>query len=182
MLTEQERTSWRSLYRAHFCYVYRLAVALGVERAEVEDIAQRVFLVVHDKLPGAGVIGNPTAWLRAITVRVVSDHRRWRVVRRVKSWLVQSTTEAGQATPRGPEESTAAAQTGSRVHAVLSQMTPKLRDVLVLLEVEECSLEEAATMLGVPQNTVRSRKRLARAQFLRIWGEPRETAEQGSHV
>jgi DNA-directed RNA polymerase specialized sigma24 family protein len=48
-------------------------------------------------------------------------------------------------------------------------MSPKLREVLVLSELEELDLTEVAMILDIPKNTVRSRRKLARDQFARLW-------------
>lgn len=162
--------TWRSLYQQHFDDVYRLARSLGVCSADVEDIAQRVFIVVHDKLkkePGL-VIEHPRAWLRAITVRVTADYRRWHLVRRMKRWLVRASSQEAAAGP-DPEAAVASGEAQRLVREVLDRMSPKLREVLVLLEVEGLSPGEVAELLGIPANTVRSRKRLAREQFLELW-------------
>ncbi|MCC6747879.1 MAG: RNA polymerase sigma factor [Deltaproteobacteria bacterium] len=166
-----DHRTWRELYDAHFAYVYRLSYSLGVNAADAEDLAQRVFLVVHDKLrkDPEQVVTHPKAWLRAITVRVVADHRRWKVVRRVKQWLVPAAAQATSENPSTPEERSSAAQAQKQVQAVLARMSPKLREVLVLLEIEELELSEVAELLGIPVNTVRSRKRLAREQFHALW-------------
>ena len=104
-----EATTWRTLYDRHFRDVYRLVYSMGVDHADVEDVTQRVFVVVHSKL-GRAPIRNPKAWLRAITIRVVSDYRRWHKVRRVKKWLLRATVDATTAAPGTPEDGAATAQ------------------------------------------------------------------------
>jgi len=151
---------WRLLYHEHFEAVYRLARRLGVDAAEAEDIAQRVFLRAHDLLAGSDEILHPRAWLRAITVRVVSEHHRFWLLRRVKAWLVESTTKAERPDPRTPHEEADAAQQRQRVAAILTCMSPKLREVLVLAELEECTPSEVAAVLDIPVNTVRSRRQM----------------------
>ncbi len=56
-----------------------------------------------------------------------------------------------------------------RIGEVLRTLSPKLRSVLVLADIEECSLAEVAEAVGAPINTVRSRRRLAREAFQREW-------------
>ena len=114
-------------------------------------------------------IQYPKAWLRGIAVRVVSDHRKWRNVRKVKQWLLESTSNAQRSAPLTPEESTSSAQIQTKVTSVLGKLSPKLRDVLVLCDIEGCSVSEAAQSLEVPVNTVRSRRRLARESFQSLW-------------
>lgn len=163
---------WRTLYDESFDSIYRLVFSLGVSPEEIEDVVQRAFLIAYRRLQELSESGvnHPRAWLRGIAVRVVSEHRRWRRVRRVKSWLLRATIDAStQERSITPEDDARAAQARQLVHRVLARMSPKLRDVLVLLELEECPAQEVATILKIPANTVRSRKRLARQEFERLW-------------
>jgi RNA polymerase sigma-70 factor (ECF subfamily) len=93
-------------------------------------------------------------------------------VRRLKSWLVQATFgEDANPPPMTPEGGVASQEEQGRVRSILAEMSPKLREVLVLTEMEECQPAEVAEVLGIPVNTVRSRKRLAKEEFQRLWGE-----------
>ncbi|HEY3499072.1 MAG TPA: sigma factor-like helix-turn-helix DNA-binding protein, partial [Polyangiaceae bacterium] len=49
------------------------------------------------------------------------------------------------------------------------RMSAKLRDALVLVELEEQTPREAAAILGIPLNTLRSRLLLARRQFEQLF-------------
>jgi RNA polymerase sigma-70 factor (ECF subfamily) len=159
---------WGTLYERHFDDVYRLVRRGGVAVAEADDVTQRVFLRVHALLEHTHEVVYPLAWLRAITLRVVSEHHRFWRLRQLKRWLVERAV-AGSPRDATPDESLSASQDQQRVAAVLAQMSPKLRDVLVLCDLEEIDASEAATILGIPKNTVRSRRLLARDQFARMW-------------
>jgi len=161
---------WAALYERHFDDVYRLIRRGGVIDADADDVAQRVFLRVHDLL-ASGVVSevvNPLGWLRAITIRVVSEHHRFWRIRRVKHWVLELTASL---IPRSetPEQNLAVTRDQARVAQILAQMSPKLRDVLVLSELEDLELNEVAMILDIPKNTVRSRRKLARDQFARLW-------------
>jgi RNA polymerase sigma-70 factor (ECF subfamily) len=158
---------WADLYEAHFDAVFRLVRRLGVLPGEAEDVTQRVFLRARDLLERSDEVVHPLAWLRAITVRVVAEHHRFWRLRRVKAWLVGTAFPA--IAPPTPEEDLGASETQREVSAVLARMSHKLRGVLVLLEIEELSVSEAAAVLGLPVNTVKSRRRLARAEFEKLW-------------
>ncbi len=158
---------WAALYDRHFDDVYRLVRRAGVSVADAEDVAQKVFLRVHALLAHTPEVTHPLAWLRAITVRVVSEHHRFWRLRRVKQWVVEGVATLGRAAT--PDEQYATHQAQDQVAAVLRRMSPKLREVLVLAELEDLAPAEVATILGVPVNTVRSRRHLARAQFSALW-------------
>jgi RNA polymerase sigma-70 factor (ECF subfamily) len=160
---------WRALYEAHFDAIYRLTRRLGAQSADAEDLAQRIFLRAHDLLRGSDEILHPLAWLRAIAVRVVAEHHRFWRLRRLKAWLLEATLEAQQRPPPTPADEVDAADRQRHVADVLAAMSPKLREVLVLAELEDCAPSEVAAILDIPVNTVRSRRLLARKDFERRW-------------
>lgn len=166
---EERDRAWRDLFDAHVDRIHRLAFKFGVREAEVEDVTQRIFVIAHERLAEALVVEDVGAWLRGIGVRVIADHHRWWRVRAMKRWLVNDTMTPDAA--RGPEQDASAKQTQARVADVLERMSPKLREALVLLEMEECAPAEVAQITGAPVNTVRSRARLAREQFQKLWQE-----------
>jgi RNA polymerase sigma factor (sigma-70 family) len=98
----------------------------------------------------------------------VSEHHRFWRIRRVKHWVLELSASL---LPRSstPEQSLAATREQARVAQILALMSPKLRDVLVLSDLEELALSDVAMILDVPKNTVRSRRKLAREQFARLW-------------
>lgn len=159
--------AWRRLYDEQFARMYRLVCRFGVAPGDAEDVVQQVFVIAHRRIREIDEVRSVAGWLRGITVRVVSDYHRWWRVRRVKQWIVESTS--GTAAPATPERETEQAQVQARVNATLQRMTPKLRAVLVLCDIEECSVSEAAEALEIPVNTVRSRRRLARESFQGLW-------------
>ncbi len=160
---------FRRLYEAHFDLVFGLICRFGVAPHDAEDLTQQVFFVAHRRLHEVGNVVTPQAWLRAIAVRVVHAHYRWKKVRRVHAWLVERTWAARSTDEQTPERATLADEALEKVQMVLQQMSSKLRDTLVLVELEELDPRDAAETLGIPLNTLRSRRALARAEFRRLW-------------
>ena len=168
-ISRERDQAWRAVYDDHFDWVYRLVYRFGVARDDVEDVVQQVFLVAYRRLLEIERVDNVPGWLRGIVVKVVSSHHRWRKVRQVKKWLVDSTLRAGANRPASPQRHVESAQTQKRVGEVLAGLSPKLRTVLVLADIEECSVGDVARLLNIPVNTVRSRRRLAREAFQKKW-------------
>jgi RNA polymerase sigma-70 factor (ECF subfamily) len=63
----------------------------------------------------------------------------------------------------GPEEDCESRDLARTIETCLQSLTPDFRTVLVLVDVEDYSYEEAAMLLAIPLNTVKSR--LARARM-----------------
>jgi RNA polymerase sigma-70 factor (ECF subfamily) len=99
-------------------------------------------------------------WAWGITVRVVRDHRRAAWWRR---WIPGATPELPA--PTSANDAMEAAQATALVHAILNAISERHREVIVLRDLEERPASEVAALLGVPEGTVRSRTRLARAAF-----------------
>jgi len=174
----ERRRAWTALYEGSFEAVYRLVVNLGVSPDDVEDVVQKVFQVTVRRVDEIQHEDQTQAWLRGIAVREVMHYRRWHAVRRAKRWLLERSVSESARQPATPEEQALANETRRQVRAVLARLRPKLRDVLVLLHETGGSVREVARLLGIPVNTVRSRKRLAREQFIRLWSRREASASR----
>ena len=73
--------------------------------------------------------------------------------------------EKMQQGPLQPEQMLDQKRARELLDEVLGQMTLELRTVFVLYELEELSMTEIAATLRIPQGTVASRLRRARADF-----------------
>ncbi|KYF97045.1 RNA polymerase sigma factor [Sorangium sp. So ce296] len=158
--------SFRALYDAHFNFVWCSLRRLGVREADVLDLAQKVFLTAHLKLPEFEGRSLVTTWLFAICQRVASDYRRSARFRR------EVTTDAAAMDLYGgaSEELAQSAESRQRAQAaeaLLNKLPEPQRLVFVLFELEEMSGQDIADLLGISVGTVRSRLRLAREAFSR---------------
>src|SRR5512140_2597202 len=66
----------KEVYDAHFQFVWRSLRRLGVHEADVGDVTQEVFLIVHRKLAEFEGRSKMTTWLFAICANVARDYRR----------------------------------------------------------------------------------------------------------
>jgi RNA polymerase sigma-70 factor (ECF subfamily) len=157
----------RRLYDSHFPFVWRNLRRLGVPDVLLEDAAQDVFLVVHRRWSSfdAGWSSVQT-WLFGILMRVARNHRR--SLRRRGAWLVASTDDA--LTPMsavasdeaGPADLVARHEAAVLLDRLLEGLDDDKRAVLVLVDVEQLSVAQAAEALGVNLNTAYWRLRAAR--------------------
>jgi RNA polymerase sigma-70 factor (ECF subfamily) len=152
--------TFEALYRAWFRPVVRWLPAMGVGRADVEDLAQEVFITAQrrfDTFDGQ----NTGGWLYAVSLRIVSNHRRLAWVRK----LVVSDSPPERATSETPESALANRQLADVADEILAGMSDKLRRVFVLFEVEGYSGDEIAALEQIPVATVWTRVHNARKQF-----------------
>lgn len=150
-----------AMFDAHYDGVWRTLRRLGVPDAEVDDAAQRVFLVGARRLEHirSGEEGN---YLYGVATRIASEVRRRHPSRReVPDDRVVDVPDDAP----GPEAALAEAQARAALDEVLGGMPEELREVLVLVELEGLAGGEVAELLGIPGGTVASRLRRAREAF-----------------
>ena len=150
------------VYRAHFSFVWRSLLRLGIPRSSVEDVAQDVFLVVRRRLVDYDPARSLPAWLFGIMRRVASEWRRstGRAQRRLD---LLPPPPAAETTDRGAELGEAA----EFVRRFLAELDEEWRMVFVLSELEGLSGTEIADALAMNRNTVYARQRKLRHRFER---------------
>jgi RNA polymerase sigma-70 factor, ECF subfamily len=160
-----------AVYDEWFEFVWRSARRLGVHEASLDDVAQDVFLVVYRRLAEFEGRSSLKTWLFGITLRVVAD---WRRTKRRKGGLAELPPEDVLACAQaGPADEMERAETARLLHSLLAELDDEKREVFVMIELEELTAPEVASVLAVPLNTVYSRLRVAREDFERALGRHR---------
>jgi RNA polymerase sigma-70 factor (ECF subfamily) len=151
-----------AVYEQHFDFVWRTARRLGVRGAQIDDVVQEVFVIVHRSAAGFEGRSKLRTWLFAITRRVARDH--FRSARRKPVELVGS-EDPSDVTGRDPEAQVQALQGHRLLHALLDALDADKREVFVMVELEQMSMPEIAETLEINLNTAYARLRAARAAF-----------------
>ena len=149
----------RTVFDAHGAFVWRSLRRLGVHDANIDDVAQDVFLVVHRRLADYDGRSGMRAWLYGISARKASEHRRRAWVRRERA--VEVPPDEGAPAPQHAELERREAR--AALDAILAGLDDKKREVFVLFELEELPLAEVAAAVGCPLQTAYSRLRAARS-------------------
>jgi RNA polymerase sigma-70 factor (ECF subfamily) len=154
------------LVHEHFDVVWRSLRRLGVPPGSVDDAAQQVFIVAARKLDTIHVAGEKP-YLLGIAVRIASDARRSQARRRE---VPRDEAEEGdRVDPQpSPEDLVDRKRAREILDRVLSAMPMDLRAAFTMFEIEEMSVPEVASALGIPVGTAASRLRRARQQFHEI--------------
>jgi RNA polymerase sigma-70 factor (ECF subfamily) len=173
--------NFEALVREHQGMVFRTITRMTGSGAQVEDLAQEVFLRLYRALPHFRGDATISTYLYRIVVNVAQDE--WKRRRKERehianepvfedesetgSWMENFAGDdlAGEHA-RTPEQLLSDAQMVGAVDAALLKLPEVERSVLVLYHQEECSYEGISMALGLPINTVRThlhrgRKRLA---------------------
>ena len=140
---------------------YFLEKMLGEGHA-AEDLFQDVWL---DVFRGIAKLTNPQAfpaWLyRIARNRVYAELRR----RRPKVWPAD---EMDLIPNEETREADFTAEDAARVHAVLDQLAPEHREILLLRFIEEMSYQDIARVTGRQVGTVKSRLHYAKQALRRL--------------
>lgn len=150
------------IYREHFAFVWRSAKRLGVRGAALDDVVQEVFVIVHRRLAQFEGRSSVRTWLFGITLRVARDHRR-SVARKAPEGTVDPDTL--RATGPGPSELMEKTEAARVLHALLDELGEERREVFVMAELEQMTMPDIATLLGINVNTAYARLRVARQTF-----------------
>ncbi|GAC1599499.1 MAG: RNA polymerase sigma factor [Polyangiales bacterium] len=154
-----------AIHAAHADFVWTTLQRFGVRDADLEDMLQEVFIVVHRRLDSFDGTSRMTTWLFGIAMRVAAAHRRKAHVRRERS-VEEVPENVSETNPvENPEQATIRMEGRARLHHILEQMDLERRAVFVMFEIEELSCEEIAKTIGVPVGTVYSRLHKARKEF-----------------
>jgi len=152
-----------AVHDAHADFVWCSLQRLGVRSADLDDVSQEVFIVVHKRLHTFDGSSKLTTWLFGICVRVAAAHRR-------RAWCRREAPAAelpdAEAPPSDrPDALYAARQARATLGRVLDAMDLEKRAVFVMFEIDALPSETIASILGVPVGTVWSRLSAARKQF-----------------
>lgn len=148
-------------------------------REEVEDVAQEVFVRLHQSLPQLRSPEVFETWLYRLTTHAAYDHLRKQMRResiRMSDLSEEQSrvVEANMGTEAFVEDKHDADVRELMQH-VLARVAPKDRTLLVLKEVEGRSLKELSEIFGCNTNAIKVRLFRARKRALKAYQEMLET-------
>lgn len=159
------------LFRHHASFIAAFLLRLGAHPDERDDLVQEVFMTAHRR---GGFVDDGRAkastWLCSIAVKVLANHRR-KASRRPQAAQSVGTTDVseGQMVPQDatslPDQRAEDRQSLSRAHAAMNALSPDLRAIFVLYELEGESCVDIADIVEIPVGTVYSRLHQARKLF-----------------
>lgn len=154
-------TRLRAMVDRYLDFVARVLRNAGTPEAEVDDDVQRTFIAVANRLDDVRPDAEKSFLLQ--TALRMAAHARRTLARRRE--VHDSDAQLRIQGPLSPEQMLDQKRSRELLDEVLEQMTVELRTVFVLYELEELSMTEIAAALRIPQGTVASRLRRARADF-----------------
>jgi RNA polymerase sigma-70 factor, ECF subfamily len=167
-----DETAWEDLVRLHTRRVYGLCFRFTGSAQESQDLTQEVFLRVFKTVRTfRSTEGCFTTWLSRVTRNLLIDHyrrtRQERITDSIEEQLPVLEEEGGAASAR-PDHAVAGREASEILQATLQKLSPDLREAVILRDLQELEYREIATVLGVPEGTVKSRINRGRAELARL--------------
>jgi RNA polymerase sigma-70 factor (ECF subfamily) len=151
---------FETVFAEHAPYILRVLPRLGVSEADVDDVAQEIFLAVHRGLAEFEGRSRVRTWIYGISLRVAGNYRRRAHRRReVRGLEIEGSEE--------PTQGDNLERTRSRqlLTDALDGLSERKREVFVLYEIEELSMAEVAQAVDCPLFTAYARLYAARREM-----------------
>jgi RNA polymerase sigma-70 factor (ECF subfamily) len=152
-VAQGDREAMRVLYGRFSLQVHRFALRLGADEGTAEDIVSEVFLEVWRHAASFKARSRLSTWLLSIAHNKLASKRR----RRATEALDETVAEAMADAADGPEAILQSKQTASILAAALKQLSLAHREIVDLAYYHEKSISEVASILGIPEATVKTR-------------------------
>lgn len=158
---------YRRLVQPHVTHLVHIAMQRTGHAALAEDLVQESCIMAWEKLEELRSAEASRAWLVRILLRQIADHRRTRARRQALlpiTDIEEAHWQAIAGEAPGPFEEAVAAQSDSRVAALLRRLPDDFAIVVELHDLMGYRYREIAETLELPLGTVTSR--LARGRRL----------------
>ena len=169
-----ETEQYHALIRPYERSVYRMAFSLMKNEADAEDVAQEAFLKAFRKLADFRGHAKFSTWLISITLNEARGRLRRQGILRMES-IDETPEEGGTVSPallrdwrEIPSDVLERSEMRDLLKAAIGELGPIYREVLLLRDVEEMSIEETSVALAVTQATVKVRLHRARMMMQKI--------------
>jgi RNA polymerase sigma-70 factor, ECF subfamily len=172
--------AWTELVRAHHRRVYALCYRFTGSSTDAEDLTQDVFLKVYANLTSFDVSrGSLQVWITTLARNLLVDHFRRTRNLRITGSLDEGWEQSGDLRPlvaadrleaKGPTQHDQATrrELEKMVQQALAQVSPELREAVILRDLQDMDYKEIAQVLGIPEGTVKSRISRGRAELARL--------------
>lgn len=168
--TANTETIFRDLVAQHQDRLYRFVFRHIGQATEAEELAQQAFAEAARTYAAFRGESQLSTWLYGIAMNLVRNHLA-RSPQRLYAFEDEEVLEQVAAPVATPEEQCDMTQLIRMLETELDELMPEMREVLMLVAMDDMSYEDAAELLSVPIGTVRSRVSRARAHLRRRMSE-----------
>ena len=170
--------AWQGLVTSQHRRIYAICYRFTGSPTDADDLTQDVFLKVYRNLASFDAAkGSFGTWITTLTRNLLVDHfRRTRQDRATGSLDASFDGEEDGATlgdrltddRPSPEVHVAGQELKVRIQAALAQLSPELREAVILRDLQDMDYKEIAQILRIPEGTVKSRISRGRGELARL--------------
>ena len=171
--------AWEEIVQRFHRRVYNLCYRFAGTAEDAEDLTQDVFLKVYRTVTSFdGEKASFGTWLTTVTRNLLVDHFRRRRNDRVTDSMdaplggeddgptLADRLAGGDG--NDPHRQALSRQRSQVVQKALQQVSPDLREAVILRDLQDLDYREIAQVLKVPEGTVKSRINRGRAELARL--------------
>lgn len=170
--------AWEEIVQRYNRRIYNICYRFAGSGDDAQDLTQEVFIKMFRTLSSYDVErGAFMTWVTTITRNLLVDHFRKSKQDRMTDSLDATPSEHEDAMPLSEkiEDKAPSADTGVQsretkelVHSALQKLSPELREAVILRDLQDMDYKDIATVLKVPEGTVKSRINRGRAELARL--------------
>jgi len=163
----KDAAAWEEIVSRFRRKVFHIAYKFTGRHAEAEDLSQEIFLKVFKSLDKFNRDADFSTWLGSVARHYCIDH--YRASKREREVLVEDLLafDHAPASSGNPQRALEDRDARGLVRRGLDQLAPKLREAVVLRDLQGLSYQEMAERLGLPEGTVKSRINRGREELMR---------------
>ena len=171
-----DAAAWEEIVRVHNRRIYNLCYRFTGSTHDAEDLTQEVFIKVYRTLKSyESSKGGFVTWISTLTRNLLVDHYRAQRQDRLTDPLEaaaddESLSLAERLPDSAPSPEFRVGQQDRQlmVHGALQQLSPELREAVILRDLQDMDYREIAKVLKVPEGTVKSRINRGRTELARL--------------
>jgi len=171
-----DAAAWEEIVRVHNRRIYNLCYRFTGSTHDAEDLTQEVFIKVYRTLKSyESSKGGFVTWISTLTRNLLVDHYRAQRQDRLTDPLEaaaddESLSLAERLPDSAPSPEFRVGQQDRQlmVQGALQQLSPELREAVILRDLQDMDYREIAKVLKVPEGTVKSRINRGRTELARL--------------
>jgi RNA polymerase sigma-70 factor (ECF subfamily) len=173
-----DAVAWEEIVQRFHRRIYNICYRFTGSADDAEDLTQDVFIKMYKTLnmydPGRAAF---MTWVTTVTRNLLVDHFRKTKYDRATDSLDTPVSDHEDALPLSdriedtslpPDARVQSREAGDTVHQALQKLSPELREAVILRDLQDMDYREIATVLKVPEGTVKSRINRGRAELARL--------------
>ena len=170
--------AWQQLVLSQHRRVYAICYRFTGSSYDAEDLTQEVFLKLYKNLTSFDLQkGSFQTWITTLARNLLVDHfRRTRQDRATDS--IDASFDGEEDGPtiadrladhrESQEKHVANLELRGRIQKALGQLSPELREAVILRDLEDMDYKEISQVLRIPEGTVKSRISRGRGELARL--------------